>query len=1150
MTGRRLLGLLSLACACAIDRDTEAVPPDTLFALGDSLSREEAFDSAHAVWSTALDQAVSMADSAREARLRTEIGIAAYRLTRLEEARTQQELAVALKVRLGMDTALSRSSNALGLVLRDEGNLEEAARLFTRAAAEARASFDTAGLARATGNLGLILLSLGSLDSARTAFRELRAAGKMLGNTRYEANGLANEAMLDVWSGDPAPAIARIDTARTLYRQIGYRTGEQNALGQLGTAFELTGEFDRAFAAYDSSLALARDLESQQEEADLYRLIAGLHAAAGDWRQSIRYYEQADSLFQLTGATHDRGAALRGAATGYLELRNARESRLAADAALALHLESKDLFEQLDDRLLLAEIAMRSRAAGTVDTELSIARTLATRLNTRAARISTALAEARWASIRNESRQVLAITTGIRRELPDFDPQVAWQVDGLAARAWARQDRLDSAEVVGRRAVTAVEWLRGHLTGAVLQSALVAERADVYGDLVMVLLRQGQVEAAFEVADAARSRQLLEHLSPSGARQVFPDLAQAEALLRRIDQLAERLRATAPEGLRERGAPADTVAVAIARELSAARSEYEAVLARSAGKSPRALALLGAGSVSAGQLRSSLVPGEALVEYFITSDRLLTFVVGPREVRFVETSIDPAALEQRIGVLQDLWGRRTENWRTGLPASRALHDLLIAPLALDSVHRLVIVPHGVLGLLPFGALQDRASGRWLAEDVAITVMPTASALGVLRQGASAEGARLEKGLALAPFPRDLPGTSREATAFRTAMPGSRAVMGSDATELALREGLARQGPVHVASHGTLNAWNPLFSRIELVRPRTGATPSNDGRLEVHELLGLVIRSPLVFFSGCETGRARAVTRDPVRGTVDLTLAQAALAAGAANVISTLWRIDDAGAGEFAARFYAHLKGSSVAARRGARATGADRGRAVRQSLLLGGVHPERRGPGGRKVARGPGGIRLFYHRPRPDKSRSSRKAPMSKRRPGDQAGAAPPPSSCSGPTSSPFDTPAAPRGTVDDKAPHRNPHSPGVMRDSRPAACMRLAGRANEPRRPPRSRRRRIRGNRGGNRSALRQQRRTGQGRHNYRERFRTRCRCGVATKRARLIRRFRSSRRSMSARRRSSRPSILPAMPRWPSTALRLPIPTGSAGSEPKCSR
>jgi CHAT domain-containing protein len=124
--------------------------------------------------------------------------------------------------------------------------------------------------------------------------------------------------------------------------------------------------------------------------------------------------------------------------------------------------------------------------------------------------------------------------------------------------------------------------------------------------------------------------------------------------------------------------------------------------------------------------------------------------------------------------------------------------------------------------------------------------------------------------------------------------------------------LARPGPVHVASHGTLNAWNPLFSRIELVRPRTGANPSNDGRLEVHELLGIVIRSPLVFFSGCETGRARAVTRDPVRGTVDLTLAQAALAAGAANVISTLWRIDDAGAGEFAARFYAHLKGSSVA----------------------------------------------------------------------------------------------------------------------------------------------------------------------------------------------------------------------------------------------
>jgi CHAT domain-containing protein len=46
--------------------------------------------------------------------------------------------------------------------------------------------------------------------------------------------------------------------------------------------------------------------------------------------------------------------------------------------------------------------------------------------------------------------------------------------------------------------------------------------------------------------------------------------------------------------------------------------------------------------------------------------------------------------------------------------------------------------------------------------------------------------------------------------------------------------------------------------------------------------------------------------DPLKGTAELTLAQAFLSTGAANVILTLWRINDVGAGEFAKAFYANL----------------------------------------------------------------------------------------------------------------------------------------------------------------------------------------------------------------------------------------------------
>jgi CHAT domain-containing protein len=111
--------------------------------------------------------------------------------------------------------------------------------------------------------------------------------------------------------------------------------------------------------------------------------------------------------------------------------------------------------------------------------------------------------------------------------------------------------------------------------------------------------------------------------------------------------------------------------------------------------------------------------------------------------------------------------------------------------------------------------------------------------------------------------------------------------------------------VHLATHGIMNSRNPMFSRIELAPGRGGA--NDDGRLEVHELLGLRIGAPLVFLSGCETGVGTSWSTQFARGEDYATLAQAFLYAGARTVAATLWQIGDDGAAVFAERFYAQLR---------------------------------------------------------------------------------------------------------------------------------------------------------------------------------------------------------------------------------------------------
>ncbi len=718
--------------------------------------------------------------------------------------------------------------------------------------------------------------------------------------------------MLDNWEGDPVSAVARIDTARGIYRRDGFVTGEQFALGQLAASFELMGDLHRAFAALDSALILARAQGLMGEEADNLRLIAGLHAQAGDWRRAIRYYDQADTLLQASGYESSRGAVHRGAASAYLALANSARARLRAEAALRLHETSGEPLEQLDDLFLLAEI---NEPAGSSARHLAAARRIAGTLGTRGARQALLLAQAGEADHRGDAESVARIVSAALAELTPGDLWAEWRFFAFAARAEARRGRLDSAAVLGRLAVQAVERQRTGLSSETLRGTFVTERADVYGDLVLTLLRLNRSDEAFAVADAARSRSLLEHLSSARAAGPAPDLIRGEALLRRIDELMRRIRESEPVQPRERGASRDTVAVILGQQLAEARSEYEGLVARAPGEATRAVSVLGAETMRLEEIRAVLEEDEVLLEYLVTSERLIIFVLRRDGFRVVEEPLDATTLRHRIELVRDVWRSAGSDWRLGLPAARALHGTLIGPLGraqlLDGQRRLLIVPHGVLGQLPFAALQDSTTGRYLVEDFPVFHLPSAVALAALRRD-PATGARIgTSGEGLAPFPRELPATLSEIAAFRAARPGARSRVGRAASEAAVRLALSRDEPVHVATHGTLNVRNPMFSRIELSAPAQPAGADNDGRLEVHELLGLSIRSPLVFLSGCETGAGQAWSDDPVRGTADLTLAQAALSAGAGNVISTLWRIQDAGAAVFAGRFYTHLRRGSV-----------------------------------------------------------------------------------------------------------------------------------------------------------------------------------------------------------------------------------------------
>jgi CHAT domain-containing protein len=893
-----VLACLALA-ACRIPSAPSPELNARIFA-AESLHLDGNFDSARALWRGVLTEGRTLPRADIEARALTGLGLAAYRTGEYTVARDELHRALQLQLRHRLDSQVARVYNALGLIAGQQGRLVEAEALYDSSLTAARLMADTQGVARALGNLGLVRFDLGDFDGARRGFESMRDAGRSLGDTRMHANALNNLGMLDVRLGNPGAALDALAEARDLYRSIEYRTGEQNNLGQLATAFEAAGDLGSAFAALDTALALSRELGLRQEEASNLEVLASLHRSAGDMRRAVALLQDAQLINVELDLGVERGTNARNRAELQRDLGRHGAAEALAVEALEIHRSGGARYEELHDRLFLADLShVRQRSAEAAH-HLGEARRLAHEIGARAATVHVAIAEARMAD-----RD--ADPGGVFRALAAGPAE--WEVTGFAglaegyalrARAHGRADVLDSAIADGRRAVAAGERLRAGVGSIELRARLAALHAVARADLVGALVRRGNHAEAFEVADAARGRTLLERLESGavGPHATGEALGRGEELLRQIGELVARRADLEGVPLEERDSAA---LLHVERRLTDARSSYEALAARA--HDLRGVVIGGRTSLAA--IQAALGPDEVLLEYLLAPDRVHLFAVSRRELRHLEQRVAVDEIVRRTRHAHQLLaadpGRSGPSPRAALAA---LHAWLIQPAidagAVRPGSRLITVAPGALGRIPFGALYDAHRGRWLAEDHAMLQAPSAAALVALRSRPPGTGA--SRVSVLAPDPRALPGTAREAEAVARAFETS-PFLGAAATESRLRGALAAGGLVHVAAHGLLNERNPMFSRIEL-HP-VSRDSRDDGRLEVHELFSLRLASDLVFLSGCET--ARVATLSPYEGGDEYSgLAQALQHAGIRNVIATAWRIEDRAAARFAERFYEHL----------------------------------------------------------------------------------------------------------------------------------------------------------------------------------------------------------------------------------------------------
>lgn len=835
-----------------------------------------------------------------------------YLLTRYGEAETELRASLAAQEAVGDSLTVAETERMLGEVCRELNRYGEAETHMQRAVAIA----DDA---------------LSKDDPGRVTFLN-SLAGFYRDQARYDEAEYLIEEAIDIRS----------------------RAGLENQLANptlnLAEIYRYQGRYDDALPLYQRALALAQQYLTPLEVAEFHNQLAAVYGESGALDEAAAQYEKALALVRdsphaspqvVAQFEHDYGVLLfrRGErAAGEEMLENAiarRESVFGPShplVAASLIELARETMTSRDGRVAAA--GMLDRAIAMLDSSDAEPEAEA---DARAARADLFALENRRDAAIAEMASALAIVESLRphrgggsaervafmgRYRGYYDRMTGWEIQaGDPAAALAYSERMRARVLVER-------LTRGDGVAAAVEDD-VADR-----------LRARETDLARRLEECqARVRELRAIARPSRSQR--EELARSEAA---CDGLVEDLQRVGERMQRVSGAPPQPETIAADDIAPMARrviAHNGALVAYHLGRDASHVFVMPAGATLPA-CHALIVSEEAAARLGIAAGAL-TRAALTRAL----TGLDENGRSVGLGVLRSL-SEPPPPAPSNAVAARALRDQearlhalfsVLVPAAawksMRSAADVVIVPDGPLFALPFEALvTEVSSGRaqaWIDDGPVVRYAPSLALLdaigradeaatrkrpavlsvcnprfaagdGAADAGTAAWVARTrygERGGSLAA----LPGTELETNGVvETFGAGAVTVLrGADATERALRDAIPGKDVVHLATHGLVSLRRSDLLAALALTPVSTSDLSDDGFLQMFEIYNLPISARLVVLSACESSHGRYVEGEGV-----MALSNGFHAAGARQVVATLWKVDDDASAALMDAFFARV----------------------------------------------------------------------------------------------------------------------------------------------------------------------------------------------------------------------------------------------------
>jgi CHAT domain-containing protein len=238
--------------------------------------------------------------------------------------------------------------------------------------------------------------------------------------------------------------------------------------------------------------------------------------------------------------------------------------------------------------------------------------------------------------------------------------------------------------------------------------------------------------------------------------------------------------------------------------------------------------------------------------------------------------------------------------------SERLYRLLVDSASqLQRGANLTVIPDRWIHFVPFVALRDPSTGRFLVRDHAVTYAPSATLLLSNLARPQQRFSQSSKVLAVGnpEFDRkafqlpNLPATEAEARRIASLYANQNPLIGRDATDTALEHLAPGFDILHFAGHAVVGRDAPQLSHLVLA-----SDGSSDGAVFSTEIAKWKLaRTRLVILSGCNTADGKLSATEGAS-----SLARAFFAAGVPAVVSSLWAIEDDDTADFFIAFHRRL----------------------------------------------------------------------------------------------------------------------------------------------------------------------------------------------------------------------------------------------------